>query len=65
MNRKLLRRILEGGKETFLVGAKLEEADDGRSAVEAVRRGEEQGTPFSVILMDCNMVIVNALPRHI
>lgn len=39
-------------------GAEVEIAEDGRQAVDAVRRSEDQLNPFSLVLMDMQMPVM-------
>ena len=55
LNRKIIRRILEGECKSFS-NAVIEEADDGTSAVSAVRRVLAAGLSFDFIFMDFVMV---------
>ena len=55
LNRKIIRRILEGEAKTFS-NAVIEEADDGTSAVSAVQSALEAGLSFDFIFMDFVMV---------
>lgn len=55
LNRKIIRRILEGEAKTFS-NAVIEEADDGTSAVTAVQSALDAGLTFDFIFMDFVMV---------
>ena len=57
LNRKIVRRILEGSGQ--FAGAVIREADDGQTAVEAMRAEAQNyhpNLPFDVVLMDYTMV---------
>ena len=62
LNRKIIRRILEGEAKTFS-NAVIEEADDGTSAVSAVQSALEAGLSFDFIFMD--FVMVSKLVRKL
>jgi two-component system CheB/CheR fusion protein len=47
--RSLFRYFIEGA------GGRVSTAEDGRTAVEAVRRAETEGQPIDVVLMDIQM----------
>jgi CheY-like chemotaxis protein/HPt (histidine-containing phosphotransfer) domain-containing protein len=48
-NRLILRQLLASW------GADVEEARDGREAIEKVRRASDDRTPYSLVLLDCRM----------
>jgi len=57
MNRKILVRLIESEESSQLSGAYIKEADDGLTAVEALRSEMAQGgAGFDFILMDFIMV---------
>jgi len=57
MNRKVMVRLLESERHSLLSGASIQEADDGLTAVEALRSEmAEGGAGFDFILMDFIMV---------
>jgi CheY-like chemotaxis protein len=57
MNRKIVRLLLQSGEVFAHRGVEIEEADDGSTAVEAVRRRRaDGGPPFDFIFMDYIMV---------
>lgn len=55
LNRKIIRRIIEGEQESIPY-CEIYEADDGVTAVEMVRQEIEKGENFDYILMDYVMV---------
>ena len=56
LNRKIVRRILEGDKDCFS-SCQLQDADDGATALEVMRSQTKAGLPgFDCILMDYVMV---------
>ena len=57
MNRKILRKLIEIEKEGILARAHVVEADDGLTAVEAVRSAVALGDWFDLVLMDYTMVM--------
>eukprot|EP00597_Dinobryon_sp_UTEXLB2267_P017381 CAMPEP_0201112334 /NCGR_PEP_ID=MMETSP0812-20130820/77187_1 /ASSEMBLY_ACC=CAM_ASM_000668 /TAXON_ID=98059 /ORGANISM="Dinobryon sp., Strain UTEXLB2267" /LENGTH=640 /DNA_ID=CAMNT_0047375655 /DNA_START=533 /DNA_END=2455 /DNA_ORIENTATION=- len=56
MNRKMLRKLIEIEKEGILAQAHVIEADDGLTAVEALRSAVATGSGFDLILMDYTML---------
>ena len=58
MNRKIMVRLLESERNSRLSDAHIQEADDGLTAVEALRSEmAEGGAGFDFILMDFIMVV--------
>ena len=62
MNRKILRKLIDIEKEGILARAQVTEADDGLTAVEALRSAVSAGDGFDLVLMDYTMVIIR-LPQ--
>lgn len=56
VNRKMLARLIESVRDGRLMHAHIQEADDGVTAVAALRHQMEVGKTFDVILMDNIMV---------
>jgi CheY-like chemotaxis protein len=55
LNRKIVRRIIEGAKDEFPTACILE-ADDGTTAIEELKYQLENDLTFDIILMDFVMV---------
>lgn len=55
LNRKIVRRIIEGSKDEF-PQVSIVEADDGTTAVEELKERMIEGDSFDFVLMDFVMV---------
>mmetsp|Transcript_16569 Transcript_16569/g.24082 ORF Transcript_16569/g.24082 Transcript_16569/m.24082 type:complete len:910 (+) Transcript_16569:10-2739(+) len=56
LNRRMLVRLIETEKTGRFINVVIREADDGLTAVEAVRAAQESGESFDYILMDFIMI---------